>query len=186
MATGFRVLGYADLDIAYAFIRDCEAEGNEGVCPETYGTHPANGVTRAQLPIQHRDRGYLTEDEIIDMIDARASDARRGEEIDAAEDDPDAFPALEADGEVKAPRDDTDAGDHDVCGQIASAAQPVYRLERLPSRIGSRRELYRLGIDLFEKRSRLPSNRSWKDSTRRRKQFLRHLERLLNQMFPET
>lgn len=185
MATGFRVLGYADLDIAYAFIRDCEAEGNEGVCPETYGTRPESGVTRAQLPIQHRDRGYLTEDEIIDMIDSRAAAGRNDRPVDEDDEEEDSL-------EFEAEYDET-AIDNDPPAVAARAADPtvpspgiVSLMEGQPSRIGSRRELYRLGIDLFEKRMRLPSNRSWKDSTRQRKQFLRHLERLLNQMFPET
>ncbi len=183
MATGFRVLGYADLDTAHAFIRDCEAEGNEGVSPETYGTRTAAGVHRPQLPIQHRDRGYLTEDELIAAIDAGISPEQFGAE-ELADSETDELDEIDADAadELDGPEMTDDGADRvisDDGARSATEAGSPALIQDLPVRIGSRRELTRLGVELYERRcgQRGHNSVSWKDNVRRRSQFLRHARR---------
>ncbi len=183
MATGFRVLGYADLSEAFSFIRDCEAEGNEGVSPETYGTRTAAGIIRPQLPIQHRDRGYLTEDDLIAAIDAGISAEQFGAE-ELANDEADGLDEIDADAadeldEAEATDDDVDYGVSDDGAHTATEAGSPALIQDLPIRIGSCRELTRLGVELYERRcgQRGHNSVSWKDNVRRRSQFLRHARR---------
>jgi len=187
--SGLRILGYADLDIAFAFIRDCQAEGNEGVSPETYGIVSAAGIHRPQLSIQEREPAYLSEDEIIAAIDFNSTLAVADDAADE-DDDGDETASIEEiefsddpDGEetisVAVSGFETVADESD----FAAVADPgVAGSQNLPARIGNRRGIESdTGIwlsDRHNRRGRWPHNASWKNRAAA-KQYLRHLRRLI-------